>query len=391
MRGVIEMRNVWFRYPPPDDDRGDVLRGVSLRLDPGRLAVLMGASGAGTRGRPPVTQRASFPAGGYFIQRSGWGTNATPFREERFLIFDCGPLGDGGHGHDDFLSIEVAAGGGPLIIDPGHFTYLDAPRPWRRRFKGTAAHNTVSVDDLDQTPYPRGKLKGPVAHGDFLGRLTSTGLDVLWGRVTSPCYDTLHERRILFVAGEYWIIEDRLGAATPHDYTLRFHLAESARNHTQTDRQAGFTAVRAPGLALILMDGLVHLEAGWVTPSYGIRRPAPIVVARQSRVTQADFVSLVLPVRPGARTPEVRVHRAVGATPITSVEVSGVGPDARSVDRVAWSTSGADVFLEPLETVGAAAWRRHPAGTAAACAVRMNTEGEGGEWPKDRDLRERQP
>jgi ATP-binding cassette subfamily B protein len=46
-RGVIEMRNVWFRYPPPDDDRGDVLRGVSLRLDPGRLAVLVGASGAG--------------------------------------------------------------------------------------------------------------------------------------------------------------------------------------------------------------------------------------------------------------------------------------------------------------------------------------------------------
>jgi hypothetical protein len=300
-------------------------------------------------------------------------------------------LGDGSHGHYDLLSIEAAAGGGPLIIDPGQFPHLDATSPWRRRGKGTAAHNTVSVDDLDQTPYSRGRPKGPVAHGDFLGRLISTGLDVLWGRVTSPCYDALHERRILFVADEYWIIEDRLRAATPHDYTLRFHLAQSASNHTQTDRKAGFTAVRAPGLALILVDGVVHLETGWGAPSHGIKRPAPIVVARQSRVTHADFVSLVLPVRPGARTPEVRVARAAGATPVTSVEVSGVGPDARSVDRVAWSTSGADVFLEPLKTVGGAAWRRHPAGAAAACTVGVNAQCEGGGWPAGRDLRKRQP
>jgi uncharacterized heparinase superfamily protein len=344
----------------------------------------------GARGRPPATRHASFPAGGYFVQRSGWGNNATPFDEERFLIFDCGPLGDGGHGHYDLLNIEVAAGGGPLVIDPGRFTYLDAPRPWRRRFKGTAAHNTVSVDDLDQTPYSRGKPKGPVAHGDFLGRLNSTGLDVLWGRVKSPCYDAVHERRILFVGDEYWIIEDRLRAATQHDYTLRFHLAEAARNHTQTDLRARFTAVRAPGLALILMDGVVHLEAGWVAPYYGIRRPAPIVVARQSRVTHADFVSLVVPVRSGVRTPTVRVDRAVGAVPVTYVEVCGVGPDARSVDWVAWSTSGADVFLEPLETVGAAAWRRHPAGTAAPCTVCMNADAAAGEWPAAHDLQERE-
>lgn len=346
---------------------------------------------AGHEGGHTVTRHASFPAGGYFLQRSGWGINGTPFHEERFLIFDCGPRRDGSHGHNDLLSIEAAAGGGPLIIDPGQLTDLDAPSPWRRRFTGTAAHNTVSVDDLDQTPYSRSRRKGPVAHGDFLGRLISTGLDVLWGRATSPCYDALHERRILFVADEYWIIEDRLRAATPHDYTLRFHLAESARNHTQIERKVGFTAVRAPGLALILVEGVVQLETGWGAPPYGIKRPATIVVARQSRVTRADFVSLVLPVRPGARTPEVRVDRIEGATPVTSVEVSGVGPDARSVDCVAWSTSGADVFLEPLKTVGAAAWRRRPAGAAPACTVRMHADGEGGEWPAGRDLRKRQP
>jgi ABC-type multidrug transport system fused ATPase/permease subunit len=46
-RGVIEFRDVWFKYP--DDDAGErfVLRGVEMRLEPGRFVVLVGESGAG--------------------------------------------------------------------------------------------------------------------------------------------------------------------------------------------------------------------------------------------------------------------------------------------------------------------------------------------------------
>jgi Heparinase II/III-like protein/Heparinase II/III N-terminus len=76
------------------------------------LLELLGAEPGGERS-------ASFPDGGYFTQRSGWEEDA------RFLIFDCGPLGDGGHGHYDLLSVEVCAGGRPLIVDPGRFTYAD--------------------------------------------------------------------------------------------------------------------------------------------------------------------------------------------------------------------------------------------------------------------------
>ena len=62
---------------------------------------------------------ASFPDGGYHVQRSGWGEGARAFEDELFLIFDCGPLGEGGHGHYDLLSVEVAGGGRPLLVDPG--------------------------------------------------------------------------------------------------------------------------------------------------------------------------------------------------------------------------------------------------------------------------------
>jgi ATP-binding cassette subfamily B protein len=51
-RGLIEFRDVRFKYPeeggPANDERaGLVLGGVDMRLEPGRLAVLVGPSGAG--------------------------------------------------------------------------------------------------------------------------------------------------------------------------------------------------------------------------------------------------------------------------------------------------------------------------------------------------------
>ncbi|HEX8722080.1 MAG TPA: ABC transporter ATP-binding protein [Pyrinomonadaceae bacterium] len=49
-RGLVEFRDVWFKYPSEDsrEERdGCVLRGVDMRLEPGRLAVLVGPSGAG--------------------------------------------------------------------------------------------------------------------------------------------------------------------------------------------------------------------------------------------------------------------------------------------------------------------------------------------------------
>src|SRR5207249_77256 len=42
--GVIELRDVWFGYA---GRRRAVLRGVNLRLEPGRLVLLVGKSGAG--------------------------------------------------------------------------------------------------------------------------------------------------------------------------------------------------------------------------------------------------------------------------------------------------------------------------------------------------------
>ncbi|HKB14200.1 MAG TPA: alginate lyase family protein, partial [Vicinamibacterales bacterium] len=193
-----------------DSDGGSYLDLVALAGDLLARPDFVYAATRGAAGSPPPVRHASFPVGGYYVQRSGWGDGARRFGDEHYLLFDCGPLGDGGHGHYDALGVEIAAGGVPVVVDPGRYTYCDDAPHWRRWFKSTAAHNTVTVDGLDQTPYRRGKPKGPVAQARFLQRLTRTGCDLLWGEVVSPAYDAVHCRRVLFIGDEYWLIEDRL-------------------------------------------------------------------------------------------------------------------------------------------------------------------------------------
>lgn len=256
------------------------------------------AATTGAAGDPPARRHVTFPLGGYVVQRSGWGERAD-FRDERFLIFDCGALGDGGHGHYDALSVEIAAGGRPLVLDPGRYTYAEGEPNLRRWFKSTAAHNTVCVDGLDQTPYRRGKPKGVAAEARLVSTSSASGLEIAVGEVRSSCYDAVHTRRVAFVADEYWLIEDVLAGERLHRYDLRFHLAPEAWGRTHVVGPS----VRAPGLALLCAPARgLRLESGWIAPGYGVKHEAP-VVSIVVEATSTTFLTLVLPCDEDASTP----------------------------------------------------------------------------------------
>jgi Heparinase II/III-like protein/Heparinase II/III N-terminus len=267
----------------------------------------------------PAETCASFHDGGYFIQRSGWDDGA------RYLVFDCGPIGDGGHGHYDLLSIEVAANGRPLIIDPGRFTYTENER---RQFKGTAAHNTVCVDDLDQVEYRRGKPKSPLAQGRLLERFTAPGLDMLCGEVRSPVYEAVHTRRIFFVSGEYWLIVDSLRGSVPHKYDLRFHLTAEALNHCT--RIPG--GIRTPDMVLLSFGNNPALSHGWISPRYGIKQPAPVVSFVSTAEANADFYTLIAPRTLSAPLPRIQVLSE------GHVRIEGIGTDLNDADELSWQS-----------------------------------------------------
>jgi len=314
----------------------------------------------GRDGHPPTATAASFPDGGYFVQRSGWGAGATAFGDERYLIFDCGPIGDGGHGHYDALSVEIAAGGAPIVVDPGRFTYADAPH-WRRWFKGTAAHNTVTIDGVDQTPYRSGKPKGETAYSRVLQRATARSLDVVWGETQSPCYEVVHRRRVLFVDGTYWLIEDELHGDRPHDYQLRFHLT-SDQHTVRVDPTADGAAAISDRVAIVVVGTTTSaVEPGWVSATYGIKEAAPILTFTKSGEPCARFVTLVAPRQPstvGVPQLAVRIENGIVVADVADATGSGVS------DRVAWSATGLPVLDAGF--TGVAVWTRQFAGSDMA-------------------------
>lgn len=323
-----------------DSDAGDYSDLLALAADlfdrPDYLYVATG----GARGVAPEQSNVDFPDGGYFIQRSGWGTDTRTLRDARYLIFDAGALGDGGHGHYDALSVEIYAHGRALVVDPGRYTYSEHGENWRRWFKSTKAHNTVCVDGLDQTPYRCGKPKGPTARGRLLERLSAPSLDVLCGEVLSPAYEARHVRRVFFVANEYWLIVDELGGERPHRYDLRFHLAQEAWQKTRIESNGANNVVRSPGLALVFVaPHAPRLEDGWVSPVYGVKHTAPVVSVVSEGEAEARLFTLVMPLDANAPAPRMLVREGDGARP-TRVEIAGVGEGGSATDVLVWGAHG---------------------------------------------------
>lgn len=352
----------------------DVLRLAGRLLD--RPDLLWGAT-LGEEGSAPAVCLASFPAGGYYTQRSGWGAGRA-FTDEQFLIFDCGPLGDGGHGHYDALSVEIAAGGRPLLVDPGRYTYSEAGANWRRWFKGTAAHNTVVVDGLDQTPYARRKPKGPVAAGTLLARASAPALDLLVGTCASPAYDAIHARSVIYVTGEYWIVCDHLQAGTAHRYDLRWHFSPEAGAALRVGPDAP-ARVEAAGVRLSFAPaGPVRIEEGWYAPTYGVKVPAP-VAALAVDGTCTTFVTVIDP-SPAPHAARTARLIASGHAPdaLTSVEITGTGGDGACVDTVVWSSRIQAIALGGFDGTARAVWTRTDANGAPVATTALDVHA--GTW-----------
>ncbi len=271
----------------------------------------------GREGEPPRQRVAHFEHGGYHVLRSHWGEDGRDFTSAQHLVFDCGPVGEGNHGHFDGLSVELFAHGRPLLVDPGRYTYSEAVDPadginWRVYFRGTAAHNTVCVDDSQQTRYEprpikpgtrhaagsvRHRIAGPAPDARLVARAQLQGLDLLHGQLRSHAYDAVHERCIVCIDGRYWIVSDWLRAPTPHRYRLNFQLAPQAEDHVALDRKADVWQVRSPGLLMLQPASPgdeVRLDAGWVSPAYGFKSPAPRLQTVASGCA-ADFDTLLFP------------------------------------------------------------------------------------------------
>jgi len=83
------------------------------------------------------------------------------FKSDRlYLCLNAGPNGqndNGGHAHNDKLSIELSIDNENIFLDPG--TYLYTPIPIRRNlFRSINAHNTIHIKDAEHNRWKEGRL-----------------------------------------------------------------------------------------------------------------------------------------------------------------------------------------------------------------------------------------
>jgi hypothetical protein len=270
---------------------------------------------------PAVLRSVAFDSGGIYVTASSEGC-------AQRMVFDAGPMGTGssGHGHADALSVSVSLGGRRWLIDPGTFCYSCRDKE-RDRFRGTAAHNTLLVDGLDQA-VPDGPFAWQCLpevrvdcclNGDTFSLLTAhhTGYLRLQDRV-------LHRRFVFFLHGSFWLVRDVVHGVEPHRLQLSWHFAPDLQVSPQ---RSSFVAslfehatTQAPRMALVFAetsDWTHDLTLGEVSPAYGVKQPAQVLRTSTSACLPTECVTLIVPLVCPAKEPGT-LHR------LTARESNGI-------------------------------------------------------------------
>jgi heparinase II/III-like protein len=244
-----------------------------------------------------------FPEGGYAVMRHGWDANAHQ------MIVDIGPLGcpvSSGHGHADLLSVQVSIFGEPCLVDAGNYCYTTESE-WRDFFRGTSAHNTVTVEGQSQstTAGPFGWRSRPrVRLREWHSTPELDFLDAEHDAFRTRGEAILHRRRVLFVKPGYWIVVDDLSGASQHQLNLTFQFAPMqvtlgpnrwARAQTPRGRALWVGPFTSGAVKTTLRRGELRPIRGWVAPDYGQRLAAPTLVYGITSALPCRVLTLLLP------------------------------------------------------------------------------------------------
>ena len=138
------------------------------------------------------------------------------------VLFGCGDLGPsymGGHGHCDCLSFEISVKEKMLFVNSGTGQYQGA---FRSFFRSTAAHNTLMIDDREQSEL-WGEHRAARRISNVKGRQIKNGFE---GSFKSY-YGDFFRRRLKWKGRNYLKITDDLVAHDKGIHTARefLHLA----------------------------------------------------------------------------------------------------------------------------------------------------------------------
>ncbi|MFN2576165.1 MAG: alginate lyase family protein [Pyrinomonadaceae bacterium] len=249
-------------------------------------------------GEAPGSQ--AFPNAGTYVLRE----------DDLYLLFnasDSGINGRGSHGHNDALSIEVAASGTTFIIDPGSYIYVGNLRE-RHLFRSTAYHSTVQVDGQEQNkideavPFIIGNEARP--------RVLSWEMNADADTVVAEHYGyrclakpVTHRRSVRFdKRNRFWLVEDELAGAGKHEISTRFHFDANLEIKVY-DATGALARDRYSGARLLIqpLDGTEQpqFEEQFTSRDYGQKQQSVAACWSIHTPTPCKMRWLLLPIAPG--------------------------------------------------------------------------------------------
>ena len=275
---------------------------------------LMGADAADAfeklPAREPAETSAAFRSGGCFVMRDGWTET------DNYMLVDCGEIGSlaAGHGHADALSIDAAVGGKTVFVDAGTYTYHETEAA-RNHFRTTAAHNTLTIDGKSQSE-PGAKFSWRTKARAKLNRwISDNRFDFFAG--AHDGYERLekaatHERAILFLKNDYWVMRDFVRTGGEHDYRLNFQFA-AATNPSIEWTKSGSACVEEKSGAGVVGSRLFAFGDGgeWqrrtsrISPIFGKSIDAPHLSFASSGAGAQEIFTFLLPLENGFAAPDV--------------------------------------------------------------------------------------
>lgn len=192
-----------------------------------------------------------------------------------FALMDAGPIGprwNPGHGHADFLAVEVDIASKRFIVDPGTYQYSTGQR---RTFERSASsHNGPNRTGLEPVEYSGCFQVGKMSEARFVASDVSNGGGHVHGRLELK-RGTVRERRLELSPNILRVVDTWLGDAG--GAFVRLTLSGAWDLDHQDDRVALFSEGTTT-VKLSVVDGrLAAIDSGEWSARYLESRPATAI------------------------------------------------------------------------------------------------------------------
>ena len=204
-----------------------------------------------------------------------------------------------GHAHADAFSLCLQSSGHALLIDPGTYEYVGEGGE-RNLYRGTAMHNTVTVDGQDQAepaaPFSWKNETGAMTERWIAGETFALLIGSHSGYSRFP-HPAKHRRWIVSLKSGIFLVRDVIegdGAAE-----RRLEISWRLSPDLQMQKKDLFRVRQSSqGLALLTMQNhgwSEEVHKGPWSPVYGVQRSTTVLKFATTSRLPAEFVTLLAP------------------------------------------------------------------------------------------------